>query len=509
MKKNKLFVSLLAAGMLAISPAMADDVVKITTNKATGETVTLQLNHARKGYTVDWGDGNAISVVTQEGINNTVTGTLKGQTITISTASKITTLDCTAQGVTALDLSGSANLQSLFCADNELSELDLAKNAKLLDLNCSNNSIVSLKLNNTNNPLVENLVASNNKIKNNGTGNKFEFSSNSLHFLDVSKNAISTLTLSTVPNLNWINCSDNEISSLNIKSATSVDVVKCDNNKLTSLNVDSAKVLYQLDAANNNLGSFYAGKADGLKYFNVENNNLSKVTLSKSANFYAYICGGNKLTFPSLPKRTFVQNISYLPQNVDSISITNKLKFYAGSYYLLTCPQKSYYTNKDLNYVLNLTDYKKDLNGYTTPELSFRAIPSDATEPVFEELIFNNKNFFRSNDGIVAFRTAQKEVYAVITSTDYPELTLKTTHFRVVDDKKDLTAINNVVADKVGSTLSIATQPGVLILSTDAEKFVSVYGSTGQLMWQGIVNGNKRVNLATGVYIVNGKKVVL
>ena len=44
MKKNKLFVSLLAAGMLVISPAMADDVVKISTNKQAGETVTLQVN---------------------------------------------------------------------------------------------------------------------------------------------------------------------------------------------------------------------------------------------------------------------------------------------------------------------------------------------------------------------------------------------------------------------------------------------------------------------------------
>ena len=46
MKKNKLFVSLLAAGMLAISPAMADDVVKLTTSKTAGETVSLQINNA-------------------------------------------------------------------------------------------------------------------------------------------------------------------------------------------------------------------------------------------------------------------------------------------------------------------------------------------------------------------------------------------------------------------------------------------------------------------------------
>lgn len=52
MKKNKLFVSLLASGMLAVSPLMAQDVVKLTTSKAAGESVTLKLNQFKHGATV-------------------------------------------------------------------------------------------------------------------------------------------------------------------------------------------------------------------------------------------------------------------------------------------------------------------------------------------------------------------------------------------------------------------------------------------------------------------------
>lgn len=78
MKKNKLFVSLLAAGMLAISPAMADDVVKLTTSKTAGETVSLQINNA-DGVTVDWGTGTPVAVENTGTTGLTLTGTLGAQ----------------------------------------------------------------------------------------------------------------------------------------------------------------------------------------------------------------------------------------------------------------------------------------------------------------------------------------------------------------------------------------------------------------------------------------------
>lgn len=80
MKKNKLFVSLLASGMLAISPAMAQDVVSFTTSKQIGETVTLQVNQPSSGsIQVDWGDGVPVTVNSSEDDLLTITGVLKNK----------------------------------------------------------------------------------------------------------------------------------------------------------------------------------------------------------------------------------------------------------------------------------------------------------------------------------------------------------------------------------------------------------------------------------------------
>ena len=138
MKKNKLFVSLLAAGMLAISPAMADDVVKITTNKQAGETVTLQVNQLGSGSTVDWGNGPVEITATDED-QLTLTGELAGSTITISSTSKLRTLICDGIGATAIDLTGAPNLMSLYCQNNAIASLDLSACSVLTDLNCENN----------------------------------------------------------------------------------------------------------------------------------------------------------------------------------------------------------------------------------------------------------------------------------------------------------------------------------------------------------------------------------
>ena len=97
MKKNKLFVSLLASGMLAISPVMADDVVTLSTSKKVGETVTLQLNQLKHGATVDWGNGTPVTIAKTNEEVLTIPGTVAGSTITITTPSKLETLICDGQ----------------------------------------------------------------------------------------------------------------------------------------------------------------------------------------------------------------------------------------------------------------------------------------------------------------------------------------------------------------------------------------------------------------------------
>ena len=57
--------------------------------------------------------------------------------------------------------------------------------------------------------------------------------------------------------------------------------------------------------------------------------------------------------------------------------------------------------------------------------------------------------------------------------------------------------------------LNVKGANGVLTLSAATPTAVKVYGAAGNLVWQGIVEGVQQVNLTTGVYVVNGKKVIL
>lgn len=110
MKRNLLFVSLLAAGLISVTPALAQDqTVKLTTAKAVGATITLKVNQAKGGVTVDWGDGNAVSYPRTSDDLLTLTGTLKGSTVTLSAGKWLNTLICSDNELTSIDLSQAPN----------------------------------------------------------------------------------------------------------------------------------------------------------------------------------------------------------------------------------------------------------------------------------------------------------------------------------------------------------------------------------------------------------------
>ena len=195
MKKNQLFVSLLVAGLCISSPALAQDVVQMSTSKAEGATLTLKFNQLTKGISVDWGDGNVQNYSATDDEYLTVEGTVMGETITVSSTSRIHTMFCENSQLTALDLSGAASLYSLYCQNNELTALDLSACPKLTDLNCANNSIKTLVLSEKNNPELQNVNVSGNSLKSNVKGgSSFSLTCPELQYLNVAGNVITTIS---------------------------------------------------------------------------------------------------------------------------------------------------------------------------------------------------------------------------------------------------------------------------------------------------------------------------
>lgn len=502
MKKNKLFVSLLAAGMLAISPAMADDVVKITTNKQAGETVTLQVNQLGSGSTVDWGNGPVKIAATDED-QLTLTGELAGSTITISSTSKLRTLICDGIGATAIDITSAPNLMSLYCQNNALTTLDLSTCAALTDLNCENNELTRLTISASKNEKLQNLNVAGNKLT-----SSFSFSGADLQHINVSKNAITGLTLSSNAKLDVVKCTENALTSLTV-SAPTLTAIMCGDNKLTSLSINGEVTgLRQVFAENNKIGSLNVSKATGLKYIAVENNELTTVTLPENSLLYTMTCQNNKLTYKSLPVKRAVTNITYLPQDASTqtIDIKGKLnnkRIDGTRYYYLINGTKTELRATELPYVLDLRDY--------TDGVSVNFLKENGEKLTSDDIItINNAKY----EGYIVFANVQDgPINGEITPTYYPELKIKTSpSFYIVESEEDLAnrvtaGINDITIGKNG--LSVNGSHGVLTLASEATTSVKVYSSAGQLVWQGNVQGTTTVNLSTGVYIVNGKKVVL
>lgn len=110
-------------------------------------------------------------------------------------------------------------------------------------------------------------------------------------------------------------------------------------------------------------------------------------------------------------------------------------------------------------------------------------------------------------------RMLKRNYNGEIVPTYYPELKIRTSpSFYVVDSEEDLVnrvtaGINDITVGK--NALVVNGTQGVLTLASEDSTPVKVYTSAGQLVWQGNVQGTTTISLSTGVYIVNGKKVVL
>ncbi|MFB9076333.1 T9SS type A sorting domain-containing protein [Flavobacterium procerum] len=109
-------------------------------------------------------------------------------------------------------------LTSLTCTDNEITKIDLSKNKKLDYVTLQNNQITSLDI--SKNPLLETLYISNNALT----------------------------KLEVNPEIKELRCQNNQLTSLDLSKTTQLNSFYCSNNKLTSLNLKNGK---------NNLLSFH------------------------------------------------------------------------------------------------------------------------------------------------------------------------------------------------------------------------------------------------------------
>lgn len=518
MKRHLLNVSLLAAGMLCGATAMAQDqVVKITTSKAQGETLTFRVNQVKKGVTVDWGDGNPVAYAADGNDLLTIEGTLKGEQVTITANNKWNTLLCEGNQITSLDVKGATGLISLYCQDNELTTLDLSALSALTDLNCSNNKLAKLVLTDTQQPALENVNVAHNQLQTNTTSTTsttFYLKLNGLQHLNVAGNNFKTLNLTANRNLDVLVCNDNKFDNkLNLAMNDSISAIVAHDNALLTVALPSTKgapLLRKVVLDNNKISTLDFEKSLALHTLTCANNQLSTVTLPPKTKIDVYACENNNLTFNSLPTKKYMPtHMTYAPQSME-VDITSLLKQDDEGYYVDICPSWSDRLKSD--YIVAVHDLLLDGDGQRTTVATWKKQNADGEwEEMTKASVVNQQNdYFAATSsatyGNAVFFNAYDKVNCTLTNSNYPELTYTTTTFRVkgVND-----GIGQATVPVNG--LSVVAAHGQLTIQSAADVNVRIVNMAGQTVWNGVVAAGsvQQVTLPSGVYVVNGQKVVL
>jgi hypothetical protein len=183
--------------------------------------------------TVDWGDGSpsetsALASDSEKTFPHTYSGT-GSRTVTI-TGGNVTYLNCSANQLTALDVSKNTGLKELYCYENQLTALDVSGSTGLTYLDCYDNQLTAL---------------------------------------DVSKST----------ELIYLYCYDNKLTALDVSKNTGLTELYCDDNKLTALDVSKNTKLTELYCYNNQLTALDVSKNTGLKTLSCRGNQFTAAGL--------------------------------------------------------------------------------------------------------------------------------------------------------------------------------------------------------------------------------------
>lgn len=473
--KSHLF---LAATCLSSLMAVADtEMVTMTTNKPVGTELTLLVNTSKTGVTLDWGDGTPQSYIGDSSGFIEIKGNTRGTNLVLSSERPITMLSADGCGLTAITLADAPHMRSLYLQNNELESISLGTLDDLRDLNLAHNQLKAVTLSTSKNPKLETIDLSNNPL----TTSTFNYATANLQYLALAGNNYRTLTLTNASNLSTLKVADNNLSTLSVKNATDISLLDISHNGMTTLTLPSTyERLQQFYAGENNLSqSLDFSDCKSLNAVDIHNNSLSSVLLP-TVKMQAYDCGGNALTFAALPRTTQTPTayINYLPQ--DDFDMGSLTGMHPGVYNTDYLPwvdyNPAYSTRQDSRYVVDMTQLRNGSN-VGSVVFNFYEVAEDGTEKALVlSSATNQTQDFTNVSGKVTFQHAMTKAYGVLTDPGYPELSIKTTYFSVVDP-----AANGIV--------TIATEEGTTLPSYDLQ-------------------GRQVSKPQSGLYIINNKKVL-
>ena len=471
MRKLPLFLS--AALLLAGTARMQADQVTLTTGVPVGQNLTLGLNADLK-VTLQWGNG-ATQDITSDGSLISVPVLDAGLTIS-STIGNITALYVQGNKLSALDVTQAPRLKQLLCADNELSTVDLSKCTQLEQVDVQGNQLSSLSAS----------------------------ASNSMDDMNVAANKLKSLPLSSSARLKWLVANDNALSALPSSTIMKeAETVWASNNALSTATLSSSSNLKSVVLENNKLTRISLAEAPALTDVWVDHNELTTLDLSKgSPVLYALSAAHNKLKsvlWDTDSKKTCAY--AYLNDNALFINSMPSLSTTAHPITTALEPQSAFEITdshwKTGEYI-DLADFVSK-NGW--------GVTNSPT------VTFTDRNGYVLKSGTDFSKTGQKYKFSkefaavtmTVTSSKYPNMTFTTKPFNI----GDITGIH-AVTDGAAQDGRVLTSRGSLQWQGEHASRVRIFNAAGMQVVDATVQpGSHTWQLPTGVYVVNGKKVVV
>ena len=469
-----------ATALFAILNASAEEqTVVLTTSQPEGQTITLLVNATRAGVTVDWGDGTpqAYTSTTNGGVLE-ISGTLKGANVTVKAAKGWKMLAATDAGLTAVDLSKATELRSLYLQNNALTSVNVANMPELRDLNLANNQLTAVTLNSSKNPLIETLDLSNNPI----AATSFIYGQANLRYLNLSGMDYTSLTLTKDVNLDALLVANNALKTLTLTATKDISLIDVRGNKLEKMTTptDGLPQLQQLLADDNYLEDLDISASTDINTLTVARNEISKVTLPSKSKLQVYDCSENALTFSSLPRKTYVPSVyfDYSDQDPFDISALGLTEGSWGSKYLPWLKMNPDYASRgDAQYQLDMSAHVAG-SGSSSVQFEIVSVTPEG-EKVLEKASATNKTLdYSFVSGKITVLKEFPNLYIRMTDSGYPDLTVATTHFAVIDPTAD--GIEEVTVDD------------------NSADDTTVYD----------LQGRRTQSTAKGIYIVGSKKVI-
>jgi len=244
-------------------------------------------------------------------------GNFSGKVLTANISS-LKTLDLSSKNITDLTgIEGFTELTSLDCSKNKLSSIDISKNIALTTLNCSYNYTIDF-LDVSKNINLKILSCHSLKIRDLNLKNNLKLTQ-----LTCSYNPLTSLEIPHNPDFNYLDCSNNRLAQIDVSKNTKLTYFDCSNNKLLNLDVSNNGSLTTFYCNSNNLFNLNVKNGNNLRLSKrnfIDNPNLTCINVDAFSTsswgpnkdpkaFYNSNCSGENIPYTLIPDPAFEQKL--------------------------------------------------------------------------------------------------------------------------------------------------------------------------------------------------------